>query len=193
MGNAGDLNIPNLFSTLNLNTTSNFKTMQKGWHDQTQSIFANVELGWKSMLYLTVTGRNEWASQLAYRKQLVVLLSFGGSLGRDLEHGRDAEVVLVPEGPRLVHAGGLGVQPLPHATRAPSTTSSRTAGRLPRPTPTFDLKPEDTEVVGGRSERQVLEPPLDRCYLLPFEHLQSDLQDRPVGRFGLHQSIHPDR
>ena len=66
MGNAGDLNIPNLFSTLNLNTTSNFKTMQKGWHDQTQSIFANVELGWKSMLYLTVTGRNEWASQLAY-------------------------------------------------------------------------------------------------------------------------------
>ncbi|MDA6815752.1 TonB-dependent receptor, partial [Escherichia coli] len=36
-----------------------------GWHDQTQSIFASVEVGWKQMLYLTVTGRNDWASQLA--------------------------------------------------------------------------------------------------------------------------------
>ena len=28
------------------------------------SLFANVELGWKSMLYLTVTGRNDWDSAL---------------------------------------------------------------------------------------------------------------------------------
>lgn len=30
----------------------------------TQSIFASAEIGWKSMLYLTLTGRNDWASQL---------------------------------------------------------------------------------------------------------------------------------
>lgn len=30
----------------------------------TQSIFASAEVGWKSMLYLTLTGRNDWASQL---------------------------------------------------------------------------------------------------------------------------------
>ncbi len=29
------------------------------------SLFANVELGWKSMLYLTLTGRNDWDSALA--------------------------------------------------------------------------------------------------------------------------------
>ncbi len=29
-----------------------------------ESIFASVELGWKSMIYLTVTGRNDWDSSL---------------------------------------------------------------------------------------------------------------------------------
>ncbi len=29
------------------------------------SMFANVELGWRSMLYLTITGRNDWDSALA--------------------------------------------------------------------------------------------------------------------------------
>ena len=29
------------------------------------SLFANVELGWRSMLYMTVTGRNDWDSALA--------------------------------------------------------------------------------------------------------------------------------
>ena len=28
------------------------------------SLFANVELGWKSMVYLTLTGRNDWDSAL---------------------------------------------------------------------------------------------------------------------------------
>ena len=35
---------------------------------QSQSVFANVELSWKSMLYLTVTGRNDWESALAFSK-----------------------------------------------------------------------------------------------------------------------------
>ena len=38
---------------------------QDEWQEQTQSVFASVEVGWKSMLYLTLTGRNDWASQLA--------------------------------------------------------------------------------------------------------------------------------
>ena len=28
------------------------------------SLFANVELGWRSMLFMTVTGRNDWDSAL---------------------------------------------------------------------------------------------------------------------------------
>lgn len=41
------------------------KVVRSGWHEQTQSIFASLELGWKSQLFLTATGRNDWASQLA--------------------------------------------------------------------------------------------------------------------------------
>lgn len=32
------------------------------------SLFANAELGWKSMLFLTLTGRNDWDSALAGTK-----------------------------------------------------------------------------------------------------------------------------
>ena len=39
------------------------------FEEQTQSIFASVEVGWKQMLYLTLTGRNDWASQLANSPQ----------------------------------------------------------------------------------------------------------------------------
>ncbi len=66
---AGDLIIANHFATNNLNTAQNFKGNQEGWHDQTQSVFASVEVGWKDMLFLTATGRNDWASQLAYSSQ----------------------------------------------------------------------------------------------------------------------------
>lgn len=67
-GFAGNLLIPNSFSMKNINNQEKFKPIQNGWHDQTQAIFASVEAGWRSMLYLTVTGRNDWASQLAYSK-----------------------------------------------------------------------------------------------------------------------------
>lgn len=63
---AGDLILPNHFATNNLNTAVNYKGNQEGWHDQTQAVFASVETGWKNMLFLTLTGRNDWASQLAY-------------------------------------------------------------------------------------------------------------------------------
>ena len=39
--------------------------MQEGWREQTQSIFASAELGYKSTYYITLTGRNDWPSQLA--------------------------------------------------------------------------------------------------------------------------------
>lgn len=44
---------------------SKTKRSQDGWHDQTQSIFASMELGYRSTYYLTLTGRNDWPSQLA--------------------------------------------------------------------------------------------------------------------------------
>lgn len=59
-----DNGIPNVFNVFDLDNTQK-KARQDEWEEQTQSIFASAELGWKSMLYLTLTGRNDWASQLA--------------------------------------------------------------------------------------------------------------------------------
>lgn len=39
--------------------------MQEGWREQTQSLFASAELGYKNTYFLTLTGRNDWPSQLA--------------------------------------------------------------------------------------------------------------------------------
>lgn len=62
----GALVIPNFFSWTNIDREDKkLQTIEDGWHEQTQSIFASAELGWKSMLYLTLTGRGEWASPLA--------------------------------------------------------------------------------------------------------------------------------
>lgn len=66
---SGDLIIANFFAANNLDIENKFKRNQKGWHDQTQSVFASVEAGWNESLFLTVTGRNDWASQLAYSSQ----------------------------------------------------------------------------------------------------------------------------
>ena len=56
--------LPNVFNVFDLDDTKK-RAEKTGWHDQTQSLFASVEVGWRQMLYLTVTGRNDWASQLA--------------------------------------------------------------------------------------------------------------------------------
>lgn len=56
--------IPNIFNVFDLDNAKK-KARQDEWQEQTQSVFASVEVGWKSMLYLTLTGRNDWASQLA--------------------------------------------------------------------------------------------------------------------------------
>lgn len=56
--------IPNVFNVFDLDNTKK-KARQEGWNEQTQSVFASVEAGWKNMLFLTLTGRNDWASQLA--------------------------------------------------------------------------------------------------------------------------------
>lgn len=58
--------IPNFFTVKNLDRDTKYKPTQDGYHDQAQALFANIEVGWKSMLYLTLTGRNDWESRLAY-------------------------------------------------------------------------------------------------------------------------------
>ena len=56
--------LANVFNVMDLDNVKS-RASKRGWNDETQSVFASVEVGWKKMLYLTLTGRNDWASQLA--------------------------------------------------------------------------------------------------------------------------------
>lgn len=58
-GVTNDFNISNI-------DPSNGRVSEKGGDSKVRNhaIFANVEVGWRSMLYLTLTGRNDWNSRL---------------------------------------------------------------------------------------------------------------------------------
>ena len=66
---AGDLIIPNFFQINNVNFSSNYKPDPQGYDDEIQSVFANAELSWRNQYYLTLTGRNDWDSKLAFSNQ----------------------------------------------------------------------------------------------------------------------------
>ena len=60
--------------------------MQSGWREQTQSIYASAEVGYQSTYYLTLTGRNDWPSQLAGPNSVnkSFFLSFSGYVCRSV-------------------------------------------------------------------------------------------------------------
>ena len=57
--------LANVFNIQNLSNSSKTKRLQEGWREQTQSVFFSAEVGFKNTYFLTVTGRNDWPSQLA--------------------------------------------------------------------------------------------------------------------------------
>jgi len=60
---AGDLlGVANLFTFANMDTGKAFA--KDTFRDQVQSVFATAQLGFKNMVFLDVTARNDWASQL---------------------------------------------------------------------------------------------------------------------------------
>ncbi|WP_373153052.1 TonB-dependent receptor [Bacteroides xylanisolvens] len=56
--------LPNFFTVAQLDKETG-KREETGYREQTQSIFALAEVGYRSTYYLTLTGRNDWPSQLA--------------------------------------------------------------------------------------------------------------------------------
>ncbi len=60
--------LANVFNVFDLDDVKKRAT-KSGWHDETQSVFGSIEFGWKKSLFLTLTGRNDWASQLAGSNQ----------------------------------------------------------------------------------------------------------------------------
>ncbi len=57
-------NLPNVFNVFALSQSKSVKK-QAGWREQTQSVYGSAEIGFKNAYYLTLTGRNDWPSQLA--------------------------------------------------------------------------------------------------------------------------------
>lgn len=57
------LSVPNLFNFANLNS-SQATLIQDAYHDQTQSVFGSAQLGFRNMIYIDLTGRNDWSSAL---------------------------------------------------------------------------------------------------------------------------------
>lgn len=59
----GDLlGVANLFTFTNMETGKAFS--KDTYRDQTQSVFGTLELGWKNMLFLEATAREDWSSQM---------------------------------------------------------------------------------------------------------------------------------
>lgn len=56
--------IPNVFNVFHLSDSQTLRE-QNGWREKTNSAFASAELGFRNTYYLTLTGRNDWPSQLA--------------------------------------------------------------------------------------------------------------------------------
>ncbi|WP_423126559.1 SusC/RagA family TonB-linked outer membrane protein [Gaoshiqia sp. Z1-71] len=56
--------VANLFTYSNVNTSTS-ESSQSGYRKQKQSVFASAQLGYKSLAYLDLTARNDWASTLA--------------------------------------------------------------------------------------------------------------------------------
>lgn len=70
-GARGPLELPNFFSLTNTNPYgASGQRLQERKREQEQAVFASVEAGWRGMLYLTATIRNEWHSNPAYTNNL---------------------------------------------------------------------------------------------------------------------------
>ena len=59
--------MPNFWNLYNIDKIYGSPS-QTGWKERAFAYFGSAELGWKNMLYLTLTARNEWSSTLANTK-----------------------------------------------------------------------------------------------------------------------------
>jgi TonB-linked SusC/RagA family outer membrane protein len=66
-GISGTLDLANAFYIYAIKNRDEYHLIPSNttWRQQTQSLFANAEIGWKSLVYLTLTGRNDWSSTLS--------------------------------------------------------------------------------------------------------------------------------
>ena len=137
--------IPNVFNVFQLDDSKTKRT-QSGFHDQTQSVFASLELGYKSTYYLTLTGRSDWPSQLAgpnSTQSAFLYPSVGGSVIL-------SELLKLPQQISFLKVRGsfasVGL-PFPRFLANPtySWDSSNKVWQSKRNYPMYNLKPERTD------------------------------------------------
>jgi TonB-linked SusC/RagA family outer membrane protein len=139
----GDLNsVANSFTLKNLNQTK-AKFDQDGYHDQTQSVFATAQVGWKSKLYLDVTGRIDWSSALAWTDTRYVAYPSAGfsAILTDLLPIKSNVLTFLKLRESYSEVGNaptryIAYQTYPYASGTPTTSSTY---------PNTDIKPERTE------------------------------------------------
>lgn len=139
-------NIPNVFNVYNLSRSATVRD-QIGWREQVQSIFFSAEVGFKGAYYLTVTGRNDWPSQLAGPNSVnssFFYPSFGASI---------VVSEIIPNMPknlsyvklRTSYASvGLAFSRF-YANPTRSWNTSTDSWNLSSQSPLYDLKPERTK------------------------------------------------
>lgn len=72
--------IPNVFNLFNIDRTQGSPS-QSNYRRMDFAAFASAEVGWKSMLFLTLTARNEWSSTLANTSNLSYFFPSAGLSG----------------------------------------------------------------------------------------------------------------
>ncbi len=63
LNTGGDRYIPNYFSLANSTKNGSGQSMTR---KRLNAVFATAQIGWKDMLFLDITGRNDWSSTLAF-------------------------------------------------------------------------------------------------------------------------------
>lgn len=140
-----DDGLANFFTVAQLDKITS-KRAETGYHDQAQSAFASVEMGYKNTYYLTLTGRNEWPSQLAGLKsnqKSYFYPSVGGSVVL-------SEAIAMPEEiSYLKLRGSWALVGIPFARFLANPTfpwdQSKGAFTSQSAYPLYNLKPERTE------------------------------------------------
>ncbi|MEI9959467.1 MAG: TonB-dependent receptor, partial [Ferruginibacter sp.] len=136
--------VANLYTFANVNT-STAENSQSGYHKQKQSAFASASFGYKNMLFLDGTARNDWASSLIALSSKSFFYPSVGLSGvlTDLLHIKSDKLPYLKIRGSYSEVGNEPVQFLNIPTYPLSGGYPVVGGSTPLPNPT--LKPELTK------------------------------------------------
>ena len=139
------LGVPNKFSVTNIDPAKGRISLDGGdSRVRNHALFANVEVGWKNMLFLTLTGRNDWNSRLVNTSEESF---FYPSVGLS---GILSEMINMPEWISLLKVRGSYTEvgaPVSRSGLTPGTVTTPIVGGALKPTdiyPFTDFKAERT-------------------------------------------------